>query len=80
MSPLIKIYLGTGKSLSLLCAAVTWLKDNEIRVKRELEQSLAEEKRQLCDCQADDDWLKAYDKQLVIEQRLRGERNNTVVK
>lgn len=31
---------GTGKSMSIICGMVTWLRDNDVRIKEHLEKVL----------------------------------------
>lgn len=62
---------GTGKSLSIICGALTWLRDHEEREIRNLEVSL---KKMESNREQSDDWLTAQIKQRennAILQQLR---------
>ncbi|XP_030765068.1 ATP-dependent DNA helicase DDX11 [Sitophilus oryzae] len=62
---------GTGKSLSIICGAIKWLKDHEQREKDALSEqitSLELEKVELA--KEEKDWFKAQSKEIIITQKL----------
>ncbi len=48
---------GTGKSLSIICGALTWLRDREERRKEELEERIG--KKRVDEEEEEDDWIAA---------------------
>jgi chromosome transmission fidelity protein 1 len=67
-------YILQGKSLSLICGALKWLKDHEEREKRELTNHLSELK--ISETADDGDWLSAQSKNIEKERaRLQVQAN-----
>ncbi|CAG9766636.1 unnamed protein product [Ceutorhynchus assimilis] len=61
---------GTGKSLSIICGALKWLKDQNSHRKRTLADQillLDQEKQKLA---ADDDWFTAQSKEIEVTRKL----------
>ncbi|XP_022912815.2 ATP-dependent DNA helicase DDX11 [Onthophagus taurus] len=62
---------GTGKSLSIICGAIKWLKDHNVREREDLSNQIAEleEKKKVLD--NDEDWFNAQSKGIEINNKLR---------
>lgn len=61
---------GTGKSLSLICGSLKWLKDHEELVKTELTDTINKLKCEIADADKDDDgfdWIESQSK--IIQKR-----------
>uniref|UniRef100_A0A914V0I9 Helicase ATP-binding domain-containing protein n=1 Tax=Plectus sambesii TaxID=2011161 RepID=A0A914V0I9_9BILA len=54
---------GTGKSLSIICATLSWLRDHELKKRAQLEQTVHKDKNDENKAD-DDDWIGAYRKKL----------------
>ncbi|CAB3403194.1 unnamed protein product [Caenorhabditis bovis] len=57
---------GTGKSLSVLCATMTWLEEENERIERELKMKMEETKENIAKAENDDnaDWIAAHKKKM----------------
>ncbi|XP_038223216.1 ATP-dependent DNA helicase DDX11-like [Zerene cesonia] len=72
---------GTGKSLSICCGALQWLKDNNKKVVEDLEKEIAVLKEKNSDIPAADDWLqeeyhKIKNNQIIASLQLKLDKLN----
>ncbi|XP_038223159.1 ATP-dependent DNA helicase DDX11-like [Zerene cesonia] len=72
---------GTGKSLSICCGALQWLKDNNKKVVEDLEKEITVLKEKNSDIPAADDWLqeeyhKVKNNQIIASLQLKLDKLN----
>ncbi|KAL7077695.1 hypothetical protein ACQ4LE_003236 [Meloidogyne hapla] len=61
---------GTGKSLSTICASLTWLEENEKRHQEDVEKRIRELSLTLQEDPDDSDWINVHKQKMDIEQQL----------
>ncbi|CAD0197414.1 unnamed protein product [Chrysodeixis includens] len=61
---------GTGKSLSICCGALKWLKDSNQKTKENLENEITKLKAELAESAASDDWLQEEYEKIKKNQTL----------
>uniref|UniRef100_A0A1B6DBS7 Helicase ATP-binding domain-containing protein n=1 Tax=Clastoptera arizonana TaxID=38151 RepID=A0A1B6DBS7_9HEMI len=62
---------GTGKSLSIICGALCWLKDHERREKQVLEDKIESLKKEIVLVGNLDDWVKSQSRALELEHEQK---------
>ncbi|XP_022825597.1 ATP-dependent DNA helicase DDX11 [Spodoptera litura] len=61
---------GTGKSLSICCGVLKWLRDNNQKIVEDLEKEVTQLKAEISNCAASDDWLTVEYEKIKKNQNL----------
>uniref|UniRef100_A0A915ENY2 Helicase ATP-binding domain-containing protein n=2 Tax=Ditylenchus dipsaci TaxID=166011 RepID=A0A915ENY2_9BILA len=61
---------GTGKSLSTICASLSWLKQMQQKQRQEIAEQTHQLEQKIKEADADDDWMNAHGRKLEAQKEL----------